>query len=383
MKTLKDIDVKGKKVVLRLDLNVPLRDGKILDTTRIEKSIPTIKKLLENKATIFILSHLGRPNGEVVEKLSLEPIANEIENQLGQKVYFAGKESIGSIQPGEVALLENIRFHPGEENNEEELAQLYASLGDVFINDAFSVSHRSHASVDAIAKLLPSAAGPLFEQEISALLKLVNSSKKPVMAIIGGAKISTKITLLESLIDKVDVLVPVGGIANTFLKEKGYDIRESLVEDDYLKTAKNVILKSQSSECNLILPTDVVVAKKLEQNIKSLNCSIDKIPEDFKIFDMGEESTKNICEKIQSCKTVLWNGPLGVTEVKPFDKASVQIAKCISNNSEIYSVAGGGETVMTLRKCGLEDSFSYLSTAGGAFLEFIEGKKLPGLEALK
>lgn len=378
--TLDDVEIQGKRVVLRLDMNVPIKDGKILDPTRIQKALPTIQYLIQNKAAVFILSHLGRPNGEYVETLSLLPIANYLEEALQQKIYFASKEPIMNIHAGEIALLENIRFHPGEESNDPELAKFYASIGDLYINDAFSVSHRAHASVEAITKFIPSIAGPQLSQEVAQLRSILTNPEKPVMAIVGGSKISTKIALLENLVKNVDILAPVGGIANTFLKAQGMHTYKSLVEDNCLATAQHILDVAKEYNCRIFLPHDVVVADSLS-GVPTC-CLVTQIPIGSMILDMGQSSLDQLCVLAIQCKTVVWNGPLGACEIQPFDHASLQLAVQLAQHPGV-TIAGGGETIMMLQQANVMEKLSYVSTAGGAFLEFLEGTNLPGIGALQ
>ena len=391
MKKIEDKeDLSAKKVLLRLDLNVPLQDGEIQDETRINKIIPTLKFLLKKKSKIIIVSHIGRPKGKVVSALSLKPICNNLENKLNQKIKLIS-ENIKKIQDkdlfknfnGNIVFLENIRFYPEEENNNLDFAQHLSSFAELYVNDAFSCSHRAHASVSNITKFLPSYSGLQFNSEITALKKVTSDIEKPITCIIGGSKISTKIGIIENLIPKFDNIIIVGGMANNILSYKNYKIGKSIYEENCDEIIKNIFETSKKYSCSIVYPEDVVTSKDLnsEPKLKELT----EINDDDMILDIGEKTIKKIENLINTSKTVLWNGPAGYFENSNFAKGSYEIAKTISKNyksNSIYSVAGGGDTISVLNKINLINDFNFVSTAGGAFLEYLEGKKLPGISAL-
>jgi phosphoglycerate kinase len=376
--------VAGKKILLRLDLNVPIKDGIVTDNSRITRSLPTLKMLLENNAKqIIIISHFGRPKGKIIPEMSLKPIAKSLADELGMAVDF---NSDYQNITAKITLLENIRFHEGEEKNDEQLAQKLANLGDIYINDAFSCSHRAHASIVAITKFLPSYAGLLVAEEVKTLTNIMSNAQRPKMAIIGGAKVSTKIELLKSLVKIMDVIVVAGGMANTFLKSLEINIGKSLVEDEFLHTAKEVLLMAKEHGCTILLPTDVVVAKEFKENTQCFNRDLDQIENDDIILDIGEQTIYNIGFMLENIKTLVWNGPMGAFEIKPFDKATITIAKVVAaltRSGQLQSIAGGGDVVAALNIANVANDFSYISTAGGAFLEWLEGKELVGISALK
>lgn len=375
------VDLAGKVALVRVDFNLPIKDGRILDSTRIEAVLPTIKTLIAMQAKVVLLSHRGRPKGKVVRDLSLKIVVSELEKHLGRKVKF-GAEAINSMNPGEVLMLENLRFSAGEEKNDETYARDLASLGDVYINDAFAVSHRAHASVVAITKYLPSYAGLLLAKEVKELSTAIDHDSKPIMAIIGGSKISTKIALLESLIEKVDVIVVGGGIANTLLFSQGLPVGKSLAEHDQIYFCQTLLEKAKSLGCKIIIPKDVVVATDPNDHGSVRTVAVDKISSDESIFDLGPGTVHEICEELNNVNTVIWNGPVGMFEVFPFNQASFDIATKIAAIDNLKSIAGGGETIAVIKQAGVASSFSYLSTGGGAFLEFIEGRELPGIKVL-
>ncbi|MDC3384884.1 phosphoglycerate kinase [Candidatus Pelagibacter sp.] len=391
MKKIEDKeDLSAKKVLLRLDLNVPLQDGEIQDETRINKIIPTLKFLLKKKSKIIIVSHIGRPKGKVVSALSLKPICNNLENKLNQKIKLIS-EDIKKIQDkdlfknfnGNILVLENIRFYPEEENNDLDFAQLLSSFAELYINDAFSCSHRAHASVTNITKFLPSYSGLQFNSEITALKKVTSDIEKPITCIIGGSKISTKIGIIENLIPKFDNIIIVGGMANNILSYKNYKIGKSIYEVNCDEIIKNIFDTSEKYSCSIVYPEDVVTGKDL--NGKAELKELTEINDDDMILDIGKKTIKKIEDLINTSKTVLWNGPAGYFENSDFAKGSYEIAKTISKNyksNSIYSVAGGGDTISVLNKINLINDFNFVSTAGGAFLEYLEGKKLPGISAL-
>ncbi|MEE8173464.1 MAG: phosphoglycerate kinase [Alphaproteobacteria bacterium] len=392
-RTLDDFDVSGKKVLVRVDLNVPLRQGDVSDTSRIESVVPTLLELAEKGARVIVLSHFGRPKGRAVAAMSLKPIAPHLSAALGGRdVAFApdciGREArrvVDSLSAGDVALLENTRFHAGEENNDIAFSTALAELGEIFVNDAFSAAHRAHASTAGVARHLPSCAGRLMQGELAALESVLLTPRRPLMAMVGGAKVSTKIDLLVNLIERVDVLAIGGAMANTFLHAGGVDVGASLSEKELTETARSVSDKAAKSGCRLLLPSDGVVAREFVQGAASEICAIDAIPEDGMILDLGPSTVRTIEEAIRAARTLVWNGPLGAFEIAPFDAATNAAARAAARatkDGRLLSVAGGGDTVAALRHAGVTADFSYVSMAGGAFLEWLEGKALPGVEAL-
>ena len=386
-----NLNLADKRIILRVDLNVPMKDGKITDKSRINKVIPIIKEFTNKKAKVILISHLGRPKGKIDEKLSLKPITPILENLLNSKVYFS-KESYGQsviekskkIKSGEVLLLENIRFNKEEEENEEVFAKELSKIGDIYVNEAFSCSHRSHASVNKITKHIDSYAGKLLSEEVNVINILINKAEKPVSCIIGGSKISTKIGVLTNLIKKMQTIVIVGAMANNFIKYKGHNIGKSLFEKDQENLLKDIVKKCETNNCNLIIPEDVIVAKSYdsEAKLKYLN----QIEDTDLILDIGKSTVKKIYNIIDESKTILWNGPAGYFELEKFSMGSNNIAKKISENTKnksLTSIAGGGDTVAAINKSGCSDGFTYISTAGGAFLELLEGKILPGIKVLE
>lgn len=393
LKSLKKLDVKGKKVLCRVDLNVPISHGKVEDNTRITRLTPTIEYLASKGAKVVLLSHLGRPGGEFKREQSLAPLVDPLSQALGGKeirfavdcVGHSAEEVIETLQNGEIALLENLRFHKGEESNNSKFVEQLASLGDIYVNDSFSCSHRKHASIVGLSKALPAAAGLLLNEEIQHLNDILEQPKPPFAAIVGGAKVSTKISLLENLITKVDVLVIGGAMANTFLKAKGHEVGISLYEEKLVSIAKTILEKAAKSDCEVCLPIDVITAKALVRKTTCHVVSIDNVPKDEMILDIGPDTVQDIVEKLTACKTIVWNGPLGAFETSPFDVGTISLARNISKlngSSGITTVAGGGDIIAALKQAGLAESFTYLSTAGGAFLEWLEGKTLPGIEVL-
>ena len=390
--TLNQMDLYGKRVLTRVDLNVPMVDGKIADATRIEKIVPTVNEIIKKGGTPILLAHMGRPKGKRHQNLSLSQLQEELETYFKSKVIFVAdcigpsvETALKIVKKGEIILLENIRFYPEEEKNDPKFAASLAALADLFCNDAFSVAHRAHASTTGLAKYLPSCAGKLMENELKALESVLDQPKRPVVTVVGGAKISTKIALIENLIEQVDSIIIGGAMANTFLFSKGFSVGRSLVEESLKPTALRILNKAEKYSCEIILPTDLVIAKELSENTPTLVVSANKCPEKYMILDAGPSTIDNIKNCINSAKTLLWNGPLGAFEVTPFDQATSQAAKFASqktNNGDLISVAGGGDTVAALNKAGATDSFTYVSTAGGAFLEWLEGKELPGVVCL-
>ena len=389
-KIVEKSNLRNKKILLRLDLNVPLKNGKITDTTRIDKIIPTLKFLLNQNSKIIILSHVGRPNGKFDNKLSLKPICKNIEKKINQNIKLITKnvkeitnQNLFDNINEKIIMLENIRFYDEEEKNNYEFAGHLASLADIYVNDAFSCSHREHASITEVTKFLPSYSGLQFELEITALKKLTSEIKKPITCIIGGSKISTKINIIKNLITKFDNIIIVGGMANNILKYKGHKIGKSIQENDCDEVIKEIFSLSNKENCRIIYPEDVVVSKSLNGSprIKESN----DVLKDELILDIGPKSIKNICSIIEESKTILWNGPAGYFENPNFAKGSFEIAKKIIKKNKannIYSVAGGGDTVALLNKLSVVKNFDFVSTAGGAFLEYLEGKELPGIRAL-
>ncbi|MBV8538268.1 MAG: phosphoglycerate kinase [Alphaproteobacteria bacterium] len=390
--TLDDLDVAGRRVLVRADLNVPMKDGQVADATRIERLVPTIRELAEKGAKVVVLSHFGRPKGKD-PALSLSPLAGALGRALGgAQVRFAedcvgtpAEQAVAQLEAGEVALLENLRFHAGEEKNDKSFAKQLAGLGDLYVNDAFSCAHRAHASTEAVAHLLPSAAGRLMQAELEALARALESPQRPVAALVGGAKVSTKLELLGNLLGKVDVLVIGGGMANTFLYAKGVAIGRSLCERDMAETARRIMADAEIAKKRIILPIDAVVAPALTAGDAAKTVPIGRVPEDQMILDVGHQSISDIVTALAGCRTLVWNGPLGAFEHPPFDagtKAVAREAATLTKQGKLLSVAGGGDTVAALVQAGVESQFSYVSAAGGAFLEWLEGKTLPGVAAL-
>ncbi|TMV06418.1 phosphoglycerate kinase [Ruegeria sediminis] len=391
-KTLDDMDLNGKRVLVRVDINVPIVDGVVTDSTRIRRIAPSVRDILAAGGKPILLAHFGRPGGERRENLSLKQLIPTLERAFETKVRFAA-DCVGpaaelaaeSLQPGEVLLLENTRFHATETKNDPELAAGMARLGDVFCNDAFSASHRAHSSTEAIARLLPACAGRLMQAELQALESALGSPERPVTAVVGGAKVSTKLELLGNLIEKVDYLVIGGGMANTFLAAKGYHVGKSLAERIMKDTAAEIMAKAEATGCKIVLPSDIVVAKKFESDAPHEVLPADKCPEDGLILDAGPESVARIVEIFGQSQTLIWNGPLGAFELEPFDaatNAAALKAAALTRAGKLTSVAGGGDTVAALNASGAAGDFTYISTAGGAFLEWMEGKTLPGVNAL-
>ncbi|WP_333683648.1 phosphoglycerate kinase [Pontibaca methylaminivorans] len=391
-KTLDDMELQGRTVLVRVDLNVPLQDGRITDDTRIRRIVPTIRAILDRGARPVLLSHFGRPKGACRPEMSLNQIADPLAGALGAPVVFcadsrgpAAEAAVAALQDGEVLLLENTRFHPGEERNDPELAAAFARLGDIYCNDAFSCAHRAHASTEAIARLLPSCAGKLMEAELRALDAALGAPERPLAAVVGGAKVSTKLALLENLLDKVDHLVIGGAMANTFLAAQGDDLGRSLVEQDMTGTAKAILAKAAARNCTVLLPVDIVTAPALEEGAPATTRNIGDCPAEAMVLDAGPESRAKICALLENIRTLIWNGPLGAFEITPFDAATNAAARRaaeLTRAGHLISVAGGGDTVAALNRAGVAQDFTYVSSAGGAFLEWMEGKTLPGVAAL-
>jgi phosphoglycerate kinase len=392
-RTLDTVDVAGKRVLLRADLNVPVRDGRITDLTRIERLSPTIRELAEKGARVIICSHFDRPKGKRVPEMSLAPMAPALEQVLGRRVRFvedctgtAAEQAVELLQRGDVLLLENTRFHAGEEKNDPAFAAGLAKLADLFVNDAFSAAHRAHASTEGVAHLLPSYAGRLMQAELEALELALAKPDRPVAAIVGGAKVSTKLDLLGNLVGKVDVLVIGGAMANTFLAAQGKAVGRSLQEADMHETAREILDRAEKAGCRIVLPSDAVIATELKSHAPTRTVSVDAVPADSMILDVGPRTIDSLTELLPELRTVVWNGPLGAFETPPFDAATVALAEAVAaatSAGSLRSVAGGGDTVAALREAGVVDAMSYVSTAGGAFLEWLEGKTLPGVAALE
>ncbi|WP_336055251.1 phosphoglycerate kinase [Nitratireductor sp. CH_MIT9313-5] len=392
-KTLDDLeDVSGKRVLVRVDLNVPVKDGSVTDTTRIERIAPTITELSDKGAKVIMLAHFGRPKGKRSEADSLGPIAYAVETTLDRRVHFASDcigdeaaEAIDEMTSGDILLLENTRFHEGEEKNDPDFAKALAENGDIYVNDAFSAAHRAHASTEGLARLLPAYAGRTMQAELEALEKGLGNPDRPVLAVVGGAKVSTKIDLLLNLVKKVDALVIGGGMANTFLAARGSDVGKSLCEHDLAETAKQIMIDAASAGCAIILPVDAVVAREFKAGAASEVVDVDSVPADAMILDVGPKSIEKVKEWLERADTVVWNGPLGAFEIEPFDTATMEAARYAAQRTReglLVSVAGGGDTVAALNQAGVAEDFTYISTAGGAFLEWMEGKELPGVAAL-
>jgi phosphoglycerate kinase len=391
-KTLDDMDLAGKVVLTRVDINVPVEGGKVTDATRIERIVPTVKDIIAKGGKPVLLAHFGRPKGKVVPEMSLKVVQPALEAALGVPVRFAAdcvgaeaQSAIGALGDGEVLLLENTRFHAEEEKNDRALAAAMAALGDVYCNDAFSAAHRAHASTEGIAHLLPSCAGRLMQAELTALEKALGQPERPVVAVVGGAKVSTKLDLLANLIEKVDTLAIGGGMANTFLAAKGIEVGKSLCEHDLGDTAREIMKKAEAGNCEILLPLDVVVAKEFKANAHHRTVAVDACPPDEMILDAGPETVVKIVAAFYASKTLVWNGPLGAFEIEPFNEATNDAAReaaGLARDGRLLAVAGGGDTVAALNAAGVADDFTYVSTAGGAFLEWLEGKTLPGVAAL-
>ncbi len=391
--TLDDIDVFGKRVLLRADLNVPVKDGRVTDATRIERLAPTIEALLGKGAAVVVMSHFGRPKGRPDPALSLRPLVAPLRQALGgREVVFAAdcigepaRQVVAALRPGEVALLENLRFHPGEEANSPDFARALAELGEVYVDDAFSAAHRAHASIAALAHLLPAAAGKLMEAELEALSAALEHPVRPVLALIGGAKVSTKLDLLRFLVSKVDVLAIGGAMANTLLYAQGTAVGRSLCERDMAENARQIIALAAERNCRVILPEDAVVAGELVSGAAPQTVAIDAIDADMMILDIGPATVARFAAVLDESRTLVWNGPLGAFETPPFDRGTLAVAKKVAELTRmgrLRSVAGGGDTVAALAAAGVTDQLSYVSTAGGAFLEWLEGRELPGVAAL-
>lgn len=395
-KTLDDlftaVGLNGLRILVRADLNVPMQDGKVSDATRIERVAPTLKELAGRGAKVIVLSHFGRPKGAPDAKYSLKPVADALAPFVGVDVAFAidcvgetAAKAADAMKPGTVLVLENTRFHAGEENNDPDFAGELAKIGNIYINDAFSCAHRAHASTEGITHFLPSYAGRAMEAELTALDAALGNPKRPVVAIVGGAKVSTKIALLGNLVKKVDALVIGGGMANTFLAAQGKKVGKSLCEPDLFDTARHILANARAANCDVVLPTDVVIAAEFKAGAAAKTVPADAVPDDMMILDVGTDTLAHLAARFETAKTVVWNGPLGAFEVPPFDRGTVEAARIVamrSKQGELVSVAGGGDTVAALNEAGAADDFTYVSAAGGAFLEWMEGIELPGVAAL-
>ncbi|TVR83390.1 MAG: phosphoglycerate kinase [Rhodospirillales bacterium] len=392
-RTIDDLDVAGKRVLVRADLNVPMKGGVVTDTTRIDRTVPTLLELADKGAKVIILSHLGRPKGTKNLDFTLKPVAEAVAKACGRPVAFAtdcigpeAKAVVDAMKDGDIAMLENVRFYAEEEKNDQGFAEKLAENGDILISDAFSCAHRAHASVEAAARLLPSAAGRLMQAEVEALEKALVQPEHPVAAVVGGAKISTKLDVLGNLMAKVDQLIIGGAMANTFLNAKGVGIGKSLCEHEMADTARKIMAEAESAGCEIVLPTDVVVASEFAEGAPAETVPVDAVPADKMILDVGPQSVNDLTKRLEGLRTVLWNGPLGAFEIKPFNAGTDAVAKeaaKLTKAGKLLTVAGGGDTVSALDKAGVGDAFSYVSTAGGAFLEWLEGKTLPGVAVLR
>jgi phosphoglycerate kinase len=393
VRSIEGVDVAGKRVLVRVDFNVPIENGVVADATRLERVLPTIAKLAKAKAKVIVLSHLGRPKGVISPDTSLWPVAEKMRELMpGTTIRFIGdcfgeeaRRGVAAIKPGEVAVLENVRYYSGEEKNDREFAKALAELGDIYVNDAFSAAHRAHASIESLAHLRPAYAGLLLMAEIDALGKALENPARPVMAIVGGAKVSTKIEVLTHLVTRMDQLAVGGGMANTFLDAKGFNTGTSLVEPEFVETARGIMARAKQFGCEIVLPSDVVVAKEFKPGAAWQVCPVDAVPADAMILDFGPESIADLKRRLAGVKTVLWNGPLGAFETAPFGEGTFALAREVARltrEGKLVSVAGGGDTARALNIVGATDDLTYVSTAGGAFLEWLGGAKLPGVVAL-
>jgi phosphoglycerate kinase len=392
LKTTDRLDVAGKRVLIRADLNVPTKDGQVTDATRLERVLPGVQDLARRGAKVILISHFGRPKGGPDPEFSLAPVAAKLAQLAGRPIVFvpdcigeAAERAVAALKPGDIAVLENLRFHKGEEKNDAGFAEALAKLGDILVGDAFSTAHRAHASTDAVTRLLPSFAGPLLMEEVNALRRVLDKPERPVAALVGGAKVSTKIPVLTHLITKVDKLIIGGAMANTFLLAQGVKVGKSLVEPDLTGTAHEIVHAAKARGCEVVLPADVVVAGKLEAGVATRTCPVLEVPDDQMILDVGAKAVAHYTDVLSHCKTLLWNGPLGAFEIAPFGAGTFALARAVAAATQagkLVSVAGGGDTVAALNAAGVTDQFTYVSTAGGAFLEWLEGRELPGVAAL-
>ena len=388
-----EMDLAGQRVLLRPDVNVPIQDGQVSDDTRIRRIVPGLQALVAARAKIIILTHFGRPKGKIVPDLSIRPVANCMTKLLGQTVVVekdvigaGGAAAVAALQSGNILMMENLRFYPEEEANDQRFAKKLAALGDIYVGDAFSCAHRAHASVDALPRLMPSAAGRSFAAELTALNAALAAPRRPLGAVVGGAKVSSKLALIENLVTKVDGLILGGGMANTFLLAQGIQIGASLAEPDMVAKARAIMAKADANMCRMILPTDLVVATAFAANASHRVTGGHDIADDEIILDAGPQSVASVTAFLRECQTIVWNGPMGAFELKPFDAATNAVARAVARltqDQQVLSVAGGGDTMAALANAGVNDHFTYVSTAGGAFLEWLEGKNLPGVDALQ
>ncbi|MBX9974297.1 phosphoglycerate kinase [Cytobacillus firmus] len=388
-KSVKDVELKGKRVFCRVDFNVPMKDGQVTDETRIKAALPTIEYLINQGAKVILASHLGRPKGSVVEDLRLTPVAKRLSELLGKEVKKADeaygdsvKAMVDTLGEGDVLLLENVRFYPGEEKNDSELAKAFAELADVYVNDAFGAAHRAHASTEGIAQHLPAVSGLLMEKELDVLGKALSNPERPFTAIIGGAKVKDKIGVIENLLEKVDNLIIGGGLAYTFVKANGHEVGKSLLEEDKIDLAKSFMEKAKEKGVNFYMPVDVVVADDFSEEANIKTVAIEEIPSDWEALDIGPKTREIYSDVIQNSKLVIWNGPMGVFELKKFAGGTRAVAETLAEANDTYSVIGGGDSAAAVEKFHLADRMSHISTGGGASLEFMEGKALPGVVAL-
>jgi phosphoglycerate kinase len=392
LKTTDGIDVAGKRVIVRADLNVPVKDGKVTDATRLERVAPGLKALADRGAKVIVISHFGRPKNGPVLEFSLKPVAQTLQGLLGAPVAFsddcigaAAVATVQSLDNGDVAVLENLRFHKGEEKNDPAFAAELAKFGDIFVEDAFSCAHRAHASTEGLTHLLPSYAGPLLMEEINALRTALEKPERLTAAVVGGAKVSTKIPVLTNLVAKVDKLIIGGGMANTFLQAMGTMVGKSLAEPEFHATARDILAEAKKKGCEIILPVDAVIAREFKEGAATEVVGIDHVPFDAMILDVGPQSVAHVVKVLEGAKTLLWNGPMGAFEIAPFGEGTFALARAaaaLTKAGKLVSVAGGGDTVAALNAAGVTDDFTYVSTAGGAFLEWLEGRELPGIAAL-
>lgn len=391
-RTLDDAELQGRRALVRVDLNVPMEDGQVSDDTRLRAAKPTVDKLRAGGARVILLAHFDRPKGKVVPSMSLKPIVGPLAKVLGLPVAFAedcvgyeAREAINAMESGDVLLLENVRFHPGEEANDPEFARALAENGDLYVNDAFSAAHRAHASTEGLAHLIPAFAGEQMRLELTALDKALGRPERPVMGIVGGSKVSTKLELLSHLVTKLDKLAIGGGMANTFLFAQGHDVGASYCEKELADTAREIIRLAGQNNCKLFLPLDIVVAERLAPGAPARVREVGSIDDEERILDAGPKTVERLCRAMDNSKTLIWNGPLGVFEIPPFDKGTMTAARHaakLAKAGKLVAVAGGGDTVAALNAAGVADDFTFVSTAGGAFLEWMEGKALPGVAAL-
>ena len=390
-KTVRDVDVAGKRVFLRADLNVPLDDGRISDDTRIRASLPTLVYLLEHGAAVILASHLGRPKGKVNDALRLKPVADRLSQLLGRPVRMTGDalgpgvlDAVGKLRPGDLLMLENLRFHSEEEANDPKFAESLAKLADVYVNDAFGAAHRAHASTEGITHLLPSVAGLLMERELEALSRLLERPPKPFHAVIGGAKVSDKLSVLEALLRRCQAVLIGGGMANTFLAARGHAMGKSLVERDQLENAERIIVEARRKRVRFMLPSDVVIAPQVHHRAKPVVVDLDSVPRDWSVVDIGPQTIRNYCAALANAQTIFWNGPMGIFEIERFAEGTTAIARALAERTAAgaITIVGGGDSVAAVERLRQADRITHLSTGGGASLEFLEGKQLPGVEAL-